>query len=278
MLIHLVYSNGGFFDMCDAVENAGKFRTSKTGASGPPGGVGLNLALNGYANWFKTTFLPGWCEAYGYADWQGETNVGCFNTHNASSPMYTDHTLSNTYDRQWQWFLCNEPFGYWQDGAPKNTPSIVSRFVTGDYWQNQCPLFFPEQDGFTYGSAKGKTAEDVNKYTKGWNFDGTDRFLYVNGQYDPWQSSGVSSVFRPGGPLQSTERTPVDIVPGGYHCSDLQMKNGAVNAGVNATQYKEIDTIAKWVKEWPGKNASSTTPTTYGGPQKFANVAKSFQA
>lgn len=261
--------------MCDAIENAGPYRTSKTGASGPPGGVGLNLALAGYANWFKSAFLPGWCAAYGYADWQGETNIACFNTHNASSPMYTDHTLSNTYDRQWQWMLCNEPFGYWQDGAPSGTPTLVSRHVTGAYWQNQCPLFFPEEDGYTYGSAKGKTAADVNAYTKGWEFQAPERFLWVNGEFDPWRSSGMSSVFRPGGPLVGTNSTPVEIVPGGYHCSDLQMRNGQVNAGVAAVQAREIEIIKGFVEEWQGKNASAPT---YGGPQKFSGRAVNFQA
>jgi len=250
------YANGGFFEMCDAVENAGLYsNTTKTFMPGADG-VGLAKALPGYANWFKKTFLPGWCEAYGYADWQGEMNVQCFNTHNASSPMYTDHTLSNGFDRQWQWFLCNEPFGYWQDGAPKNTNSLVSRFVTGDYWENQCQLFFPEQDGYTFGYAKGKREADVNAFTKGWSNTNTTRLLWVNGEFDPWRSSGVSSIFRPGGPLQSTEQAPVDIVPGGYHCSDLLMKNGQVNAGVAAVQQKEIDQIVAWVNEWPGKAPS----------------------
>ena len=36
-------------------------------------------------------------------------DLGCFDTYNASNPMFTDVTLANTIDRQWQWFLCNEP-------------------------------------------------------------------------------------------------------------------------------------------------------------------------
>ena len=39
---------------------------------------------------------------------------------------------------------CNEPFGYWQDGAPEDRPTIVSRLVTADYWIRQCGLYFPE--------------------------------------------------------------------------------------------------------------------------------------
>ena len=47
------------------------------------------------------------CEGYGY--WTGKTNLDCFNTYNASSPIYTDVSLSNSGGRQWEWLLCNEP-------------------------------------------------------------------------------------------------------------------------------------------------------------------------
>ncbi len=47
------------------------------------------------------------CEGYGY--WTGEKNLECFDSCNASSPIYTDVSLSNAVDRQWTWMLCNEP-------------------------------------------------------------------------------------------------------------------------------------------------------------------------
>jgi len=47
------------------------------------------------------------CESYGY--WTGEDNAACFDTYNASSPFYTDISLENAINRQWNWFLCNEP-------------------------------------------------------------------------------------------------------------------------------------------------------------------------
>ena len=59
-------------------------------------------------------------EAYGY--FPSGDNVACFDTHNATNPIFTDTSLSNTADRQWTWLLCNEPFGFWQDGAPAGTP------------------------------------------------------------------------------------------------------------------------------------------------------------
>lgn len=68
-------------------------------------------------------------------------------------------------------------------GAPSNVPSIVSRTVNADYWQRQCPLFFPEVNGYTYGSASGRTAEQVNAYTQGWDLTNTTRLMWANGYY-----------------------------------------------------------------------------------------------
>jgi hypothetical protein len=128
--------------------------------------VGLEKALAGYASFFNETILPGFCAGYGY--FEGDYNVDCFDTFNATSPMFTDHSLSNAVDRQWVWMTCNEPFGYWQSGAPKGRPSIVSRFVDEEYWVRQCGLFFPKEKGFTYGLDGGRTYEAVNKFTGGW--------------------------------------------------------------------------------------------------------------
>lgn len=66
-------------------------------------------------------------------------------------------------------------------GAPSGVPSIVSRAVTGEYWQRQCPLFFPEVNGHTYSSAKGVTESSVNTWTKGWSLTNTTRLIWVNG-------------------------------------------------------------------------------------------------
>jgi hypothetical protein len=53
------------------------------------------------------------CASYGY--WTDKWSVACFDTHNASSPLFTDISVRNGVDRQWQWFLCNEPFFWWQE-------------------------------------------------------------------------------------------------------------------------------------------------------------------
>lgn len=52
------------------------------------------------------------CESYGYTD---EYELECFDTYNASMLLFTDLTVGNPGDRQWNWMLCNEPFDYWQE-------------------------------------------------------------------------------------------------------------------------------------------------------------------
>ncbi|MCJ1245001.1 hypothetical protein MMC30_002202 [Trapelia coarctata] len=236
----------GFFQFCDYIENvAGQDNPLLPSASG----VGLTKALAGYVKW-ANAFFPGYCAGFGY--WTDPLSVACFDTYNASSPLFTDVSVGNSVDRQWQWMLCNQPFAYWQDGAPKNTPTIVSRLVTAAYWQRQCGLYFPTENGYTY-DANGHTVHDLNGRTGGWKLTDTTRLIWTNGQFDPWRTSGVSSEFRPGGPLASTPKAPLQIIPGGFHCSDLIAKNGLVNDGVQTVIDNEIKQIVEWVKEYPEK-------------------------
>jgi len=144
-------------------------------------------------------------------------------------------------------------FGFWQDGAPAGTPTLVSRLVTAQYWQRQCALYFPPENGYTYKSA-GNTAATVNAYTDGWDMTqvkSLPRLLFVNGQLDPWRDATVSSDFRPGGPLQSTAENPVFNIPDGVHCSDLIIENGVVNAGVQAVIDAEVKQVVAWINEFP---------------------------
>ena len=141
-------------------------------------------------------------------------------------------------------------FKFWQDGAPAGISTIVSRLVNSAYWERQCALFFPPEDGYTYGIAKGKSNEDVNTYTGGWDHVNTTRLIWANGEFDPWKDATVSSDFRPGGPLKSTHEAPVNVIPGGIHCSDLILRNGQANAGVMKVINNEIEVIKGWVKEY----------------------------
>ncbi|KAL9055018.1 MAG: hypothetical protein Q9162_003783 [Coniocarpon cinnabarinum] len=201
------YVDGGFSEWCDAVEGV----SNSTTADEIPGaeGVGLGTALAGYASWMNETLLPDFC-ASSYVYTNDSTDISCFDTYNTSNPLFTDKTLQNTADRQWQ---C----------AP---------------------------DGFTFGYDRGLTEDDENAYTGGWDITNTTRLIYTNGEYDPWRTAGVSSDLRPAGPLASTEQVPVNVVPGGFHGSDMVTRNGDVNVGAKAVIDKEVQQIVDWVAEF----------------------------
>jgi hypothetical protein len=42
----------------------------------------------------------------------------------------------------------------------------------------------------------------------------------------------------------------VHVIPGGFHCSDLRLRNGEANAGVQAVIDAEIGTLVKWAGEF----------------------------
>jgi Serine carboxypeptidase S28 len=110
---------------------------------------------------------------------------------------------------------------------------------------------FPEVNGYTYGSVNPDiNVHSTNKHTKGWRLDDTTRLIWTNGEFDPWRTSGMSSQFRPDGQLASTPEHPLQIIPGGFHCSDLILKNGVANAGVQTVIDNEVAQIKSWVAEY----------------------------
>lgn len=42
----------------------------------------------------------------GYPEFNGTYNVECFDTYNPKLPTFSDISVDNAYDRQWNWFLC----------------------------------------------------------------------------------------------------------------------------------------------------------------------------
>jgi hypothetical protein len=53
------------------------------------------------------------CASTGY--FTSNTSTGCFDSYNATSPMYADTSIDNYANKQWEWLCCNEPFGAWQE-------------------------------------------------------------------------------------------------------------------------------------------------------------------
>lgn len=50
--------------------------------------------------------------------------------------------------------------------------------------------------------------------------------------------------------MVSTANEPVQIIPGGFHCSDLYMADYYANAGVRKVVDNEVAQIKKWVAEY----------------------------
>lgn len=69
-------------------------------------------------------------------------------------------------------------------------------------------------------------------------------------EFDPWRESGVSATGRPGGPMESTPDTPVLVIPGGFHTSDLRLSNGEANEGVMKVIQAQVAQIKTWVEEY----------------------------
>ncbi len=122
----------------------------------------------------------------------------------------------------------------------------MSSFNNVAHWQRQCALIFPETNGFVCGSVEGFTAEQLDLYTHGWTGD-FQRVLFVNGQFDPWREATVSSDFRPGGALPSSDAVPVLVVPNGVHCLELIIGETAEAESLYANMF---DIMGGWLKEW----------------------------
>ncbi|KAK3362456.1 peptidase S28 [Lasiosphaeria hispida] len=208
--------------------------------------------VGNYATFFKENFLGKTCT---YFDVRGQDDpLWCLNTHDYLNPFIEARTLGNPW-RTWYWFLCNEPIASWATGAPKDQPSIVSRKIDEAYWQHQCEMHFPAENGFTYGSASGKTADTLNKKTGGWNRN-TTRVVWTNGEFDPWRATTMSSEIRPGGPLQSTDEHPVFLIKNAQHADDsftaagLKSRNILINPAVQEAQDKVVEVLKKWVSSY----------------------------
>lgn len=155
-------------------------------------------------------------------------------------------------------------------GAPIGQTTLVSRFVTTAYFEQECGFYFPGVE-FT------RTAADNNLDFMGWDISNTTRLMFSNGyclhlycgqmltllrQFDPWRSAGVSSEFRPSGPVPSTSEMPIILIPGAVHTQDLYM--ASITSYILHAQSQEVAQIVNWIKDFyqqtlPGNNSSSSS-------------------
>ncbi|KAJ2896682.1 serine carboxypeptidase S28-domain-containing protein [Zalerion maritima] len=221
-------------EFCDHIEMYG---SGKDDSNLSPNGVGLATALDAYAEWINETVGPR-CEKY---------NCDSYNNPEAfNNPSDTDG------DRQWDWFLCNEPFAFWQVGPSSSSAAkkIVSSFLTTDHWQRRCDLWFPETKGFISGSSTGFTVEHENMFTGGWNAS-YSHVTFVDGEFDPWIGATLNSPQRPGGPLASTDEIPIWVIKGGNHVDDLVVEE--LDRGEVKVVEEVYDVHGKWLEDWESR-------------------------
>lgn len=124
-----------------------------------------------------------------------------------------------------------------------------------DEIQDVCEAYFPDFNGFKYGLKNGKTYHTHNKKTGGWRNVNSTRLVWVNGENDPWRPATVSSEYRPGGPLQSTDKVPVYVIKDGGHCNDYRTKDEPTEQGrpvYDAIRQHFRTWVAEFYEEHPG--------------------------
>ena len=149
-------------------------------------------------------------------------------------------------------------------GGPRSC-LVWSRLPTMKYvpsmtmsWLNLTPLqrpcsYYPN----TFPTAAIPKDVDTNLKYAGWDVD-LYRVYFVNGKNDPWREVTVSSDFHP---RQSTERQPIFVAEGGFHCSDL-LTRYAADASINEAQLKGLAYMAAWLKEFGYAAEQSATGAT----------------
>lgn len=154
--------------------------------------------LNVYASYIQSHVVDEYCR-------NGPIET-CFGSHNDNSSRYTDVMFSL---RPWTYQTCTQ-FGYYPSASPKGHPTLLSRFVTAEYYERQCAMFF----GKNYIPSQPLTTLN-NMNFGGWNVE-LEHIIWVNGQWDPWRQLSVAS---PDAPMRkSTDQAPFFIIPQGVHC------------------------------------------------------------
>ncbi|KAJ7086092.1 peptidase S28 [Mycena belliarum] len=221
-----------FFDFCDALE-------VKDGVPAGKRGQGLEYALAQWGAWQLKTNLARCGDSYAGDE--------CWGTFDPNSSSYTDVGTTNTY-RPWMWLICTE-LGFWQNGNPTG-PSIVSKQVNVAYWERQCPLWFPPEDGVAVPARA-----QVNQVN--WMYDGWDiseqHMLFVNGEFDPWRSGSVSSELPFAPRRRSTRDQPILLVKTGVHCWDMITRTAQANPHTRVVFNQVVAQMVEWMKEWHSK-------------------------
>ncbi|KAK3951670.1 serine carboxypeptidase S28-domain-containing protein [Pseudoneurospora amorphoporcata] len=200
--------------------------------------------VKNFASYFVQKFIDSTCTYFDV--WGQDDPLWCLNTHDLLNPFFEARTLGNP----WRTYL------------------KANLDMTPGYWQRQCEMHFPTaENGYQYGSAKGKTTEMLNKRTGGWRRvkerkrvvwtnGNKEKALAANTEFDPWGSTAMSSELRPGGPLKLTEDAPVFLIKNAQHADDAFTEAGMKGAGhtmnpeVVKVQEKAVEIMKGWVAEF----------------------------
>lgn len=189
--------------------------------------------------------------------WTNNSNVAscdgtldeCYNTHNASAPLYADKSISNYDSLSWAYQYCTE-WGYIQTGSgvPKDELPLVSRLLTLDYLTLICQLAFNIHSPPDVGS--------INKYG-GLNIS-YPRLAFVGGEADPWRPVTPLATLDVPDQLNRTSNAsePVILISGAVHHWD---ENGLFPNQTTATlppapvanaQKQLAQVVQGWMTEW----------------------------
>ncbi|KAJ6468409.1 peptidase S28 [Mycena sanguinolenta] len=218
-----------FFNFCDTLE-------VKDNVAAGAEGYGLDYALQQWGAWQIQTNIATCGKPFAGDE--------CWGTFDANASIYTDIDLSNTY-RPWMWTICTQ-LGFWQNGDDTE-PSIVSRLIDVAYWERQCPLWFPAENGVSVPSLA--PVNEINALFGGWDIR-EDRLLLVNGEFDPWRSGSVSSQLPNAPKPLSTAQQPILLIETGVHCWDMITDTALANPHTAVVFNQVIAQIVAWMKEW----------------------------
>ncbi|KAF8806322.1 hypothetical protein BYT27DRAFT_6649057 [Phlegmacium glaucopus] len=237
-----------FFNFCDALE-------VKDGVQAPSTGWGLDHALNAWGSYWRDFYFTHICGTSSEDD--------CIGTYNTSLAFWTDTSINNS-ERSWLWIICNK-LGYFQDGAPPGTLTLVTRLIQPAYDMRQCEQMFPG----VFRSSSIPNASLTNKKYKGWNVK-VDHLFFANGVRDPWKDATISA---DGTQFRSTPFQPIALGDG-FHCSDLGTASGIANPTIAAVQAQALFWMNKWLETWkpaaPWYTVSS--PSTPSTPQTVSRM------
>jgi hypothetical protein len=171
--------------------------------------------------------------------------------------LYADLTLNTeaAEERAYQWWQCMWPIGNYGVAPPPEYPSLLSQFVNDAYHARICDMSFAPKVNGSKVPVKHRTYAELNKFTGGYLGRGNStRILYMNGEWDPWLHTTVSSRFRPGGPMKSSKNVIVNVIPQGAHTIDLDAR---CNQNPTCKEILEgaVRQMVTWVSEFPKKDA-----------------------